>query len=236
MNKNSNTYIFLYAVIMVIIVAAVLSFIATQLKHKQEENVEVQKKQDILSAILVQSNADSAVAKYDMYIKDAIVITPNGKLVDSVDAFSINMKKEMDKAPEKRLLPIYEGVLDDGSKKHIIPMRGKGLWGPIWGYVSLGENYNEIYGASFDHKSETPGLGAEINTRKYQEQFEGKKIFNESDEFTSILVVKAEATEDTRNKVDAISGGTITSKSLQDMLEDNLSLYMPYFKRKRANH
>ncbi len=231
MDKNSNTYIFIYAVLMVVIVAAVLSFIATKLKPFQDFNEEVQKKQDILKAIQVDTNAETALDLYDKYIVDSRVVNSEGKLLEGQNAFKTDLKKEISKPVPDRSLPIFVSAIDDGSTKLIIPLQGKGLWGPIWGYISLNDDMKTIYGASFDHKSETPGLGAEINTEKFQAQFLGKKILNDDQEFVSVKVVKGGAEEDNPYAVDAISGGTITSNGLEDMMYDCLEPYMNYFKQ-----
>ncbi|HRW22050.1 MAG TPA: NADH:ubiquinone reductase (Na(+)-transporting) subunit C, partial [Bacteroidales bacterium] len=116
--------------------------------------------------------------------------------------------------------------------KYIIPLSGKGLWGPIWGYIALNEDMTTVFGATFSHKSETPGLGAEIETDWYQQKFSEKKIFDENGDFVSIKVVKGGAPPDNIHGVDAISGGTITSNGLEDMLFDCLKLYEPYLNNK----
>ncbi|MDA3910043.1 MAG: NADH:ubiquinone reductase (Na(+)-transporting) subunit C [Bacteroidales bacterium] len=231
MDKNSNTYIFIYAVLMVVIVAAMLSFVATKLKPFQDFNEEVQKKQDILKAIQVDSNAKTAVDLYNKYIVGSRVVNSDGDLLEGQNAFKVDLKKEISKPVEDRSLPIFVSANDDGSTKLIIPLQGKGLWGPIWGYISLNDDMKTIYGASFDHKSETPGLGAEINTEKFQEQFLGKKILDENQEFVSVKVVKGGAENNNPHAVDAISGGTITSDGLEDMMFDCLKPYMNYFER-----
>ena len=105
----------------------------------------------------------------------------------------------------------------------------KGLWGPIWGFISLEEDLNKVYGAVFDHKSETPGLGAEINRPFFEDPFTGKTIF-EGEDFVSIKVVKGGAKDGDMHAVDGISGGTITSDGVSDMLYERLSMYLPYFK------
>ncbi len=111
----------------------------------------------------------------------------------------------------------------------MVPVRGKGLWGPIWGYMALESDLNTISGAVFDHKGETPGLGAEINTDWFQEPFTGKTIFDESGKFVSITVVKGGADPSDPHGVDGISGGTITSKGLEEMLADCLAGYVNHF-------
>ena len=116
----------------------------------------------------------------------------------------------------------------NGERQYIIPLRGKGLWGPIWGFISLEEDLNSVFGAVFDHSSETPGLGAEINRASFEDPFSGKSIF-EGDEFTSIKVIKGGAEEDDMHGVDGISGGTITSDGVSDMLDERLRMYLSYF-------
>lgn len=224
---------------MVILVAAILSFTAIQLKPRQSKNIEVEKKLDILKSVNLEGNYKESgdknsyvEAKYDKYITDSYVIDASGKRKDEVNAFTVNLKKELAKPLEDRNLPIFVCTHDDGLKNYIIPVRGKGLWGPIWGYIALEKDYNTIYGAVFAHQGETPGLGAEIDTRIFQQQFVGKKLFDEKNNFQSIEIVKGGAAPDNPHGVDAISGGTITSKGLEAMLQDCLSSYESYFKSK----
>ena len=231
---------------MVAVVATVLSFAAIQLKPLQERNEAVAKQMDILKSVYKAENAENesnraeyVQSQYEKYIDSTFVINAEGELVEDVDAFSVNMKKEIAKPTDERHLPVYRCKLDNGEMKYIIPVRGKGLWGPIWGYVSLHEDFNTIYGAVFDHKSETPGLGAEINQDWFQEDFQGKKLYDESGEFVSINVYKggegaAENAGDTRHGVDGVSGGTITSNGVQAMIEDCLKPYTTYFNKKRG--
>ena len=131
-----------------------------------------------------------------------------------------------------RSLPLYIYTGPEGKKRYIVPMQGKGLWGPIWGYVSLEEDFNTVYGAYFSHKSETPGLGAEISERPFQQQFEGKKIMSEDNNFVSVRVVKkaAKISLGPEHRVDGISGGTITSNGTDAMLVDALEPYIGFFK------
>lgn len=246
MKNYSNRYIFLFSSVMVLVVASVLSFAAIQLKPFQERNEAVAKQMDILKSIHKGEKAQDAPNRaeyvqnqYNQYIDSTFVINSNGELVEGMDAFSVNLKKEITKPYDERNLPVYVSSLENGAKKIIIPVRGKGLWGPIWGYVSLNEDYNTIFGAVFDHKSETPGLGAEINQNWFQEDFEGKALYNEKGEFVSISVYKggegaAENAGDLQHGVDGVSGGTITSKGVQEMMEDCLKPYTTFFNKKRS--
>jgi Na+-transporting NADH:ubiquinone oxidoreductase subunit C len=217
---------------MVIIVAAILSFTAVTLKPFQDKNVEIEKKQNILAAINIETNVDEAEDVYAEKITDSYTINSKGEKTDG-NAFVIDLKKQQAKPLEERQLPIFEADLGEDGIKYIIPLRGSGLWGPIWGYVSLNDDFNTIYGAIFDHQGETPGLGAEITTDAFQNDFKGKTIFNEDGEFVSLIVAKAGENAPQQHKVDAISGGTITSKGLQDMLYNDLSAYLDFFKQKK---
>ena len=232
MRQFSNTYIFIFSTIMVVGVAAILSVVAMQLQPMQKKNIEINKKQNILLSLNIESNKDNALDKYKKYITDSYVINSKGERMEGVDAFSVDLSKEIAKPVEERKLPIFIGTVND-STQYVIPVRGKGLWGPIWGYIALRSNFNTIYGTNFSHDSETPGLGAEIATRQFQKQFIGKKIFNEQGEFVSVNVVKGGAPSDASHAVDGISGGTITSNGVDNMLEDIIRAYIPYLKQMR---
>ncbi|WP_430813231.1 NADH:ubiquinone reductase (Na(+)-transporting) subunit C [Carboxylicivirga sp. RSCT41] len=230
MDRQGNTYTFLYASVMVIVVAAILAFLAQSLKPMQDQNAAVAKKMDILKSVQIESTAADAVEKYKKYIGDnAFVINVNGEKVEG-DAFTVDMAKEVKKTGMDRAYPIYMCKLDNGQTKYIIPVRGKGLWGPIWGYVSLDEDKNTVYGATFGHKGETPGLGAEITTDMFQKPFTGKKLFDQNGAFASIEVVKKGQSQGDLHKVDGISGGTITSVGVGTMLKDCLSGYEKFLK------
>ncbi len=235
MDKNSSRYTILYASVMVIVVAVLLSVAAISLAPFQAKNVRLEKMQQILLSIGVYSEPSKAAALYRKYIKEEIVLDKNGTVVKdgAIAAFDIDLKKEQDKAKagagDKQLFPLF--ILEkDGKTNYIIPVRGKGLWGPIWGYIALAADMNTLSGASFGHKSETPGLGAEIETPAFQDQFVGKKIMDEAGKFVSVKVVKGGVPPDSEHAVDAVSGGTITSNGVTEMLQRTLANYIPYFK------
>jgi Na+-transporting NADH:ubiquinone oxidoreductase subunit C len=229
MRQFSNKYIFSFATIMVVIVAFILSTAALLLQPKQQRNVEIEKQKSILSSVGIEATTENAEQLYQKYITSSFVINSKSEIVEGTDAFTIEVVKEQKKPLEEQLFPIYVATLDDGSTSYIIPLQGKGLWGPIWGYMALKEDLNTIYGVTFDHKGETPGLGAEINTSWFEAQFVGKQLF-EGDKFTSIMVQKGGAAPGDVHAVDAISGGTITSKGLQAMIFDCISNYVDYLK------
>lgn len=232
MNRNGNTYTVLYAAIMVILVAAVLASVSLTLKPKQVLNTEIEKKQSILASVNIQSTAADATKIYSEKIQKEYVVNVKGEQVEG-DAFNVDLKKERAKPAEEMLLPVFECQTEDGLK-YVLPLRGTGLWGPIWGYVALNDDMNTIYGANFDHQGETPGLGAEISTSVFQKQFTGKKLFDNSGKLTSILVAKVGQDAPAEHKVDGISGGTITSKGLEKMLLDDFSSYEEFLKKKKS--
>ena len=195
--KASNLYTFIYASVMVIIVAAVLSFAATKLKPYQEKNIAIAKKLDILKSVKLGDEVNDAPDKdsyieelFDKYIPESLVVNGKGEVLSGIDAFDIKIKEQLDKDPAEMTLPVFVCIKDNGVTNYIFPVYGKGLWGPIWGYIAMEEDLISIYGVTFDHKAETPGLGAEINRDFFMDQFKGKKIFDQSDKFVSVKVVK----------------------------------------------
>lgn len=230
MDKNSNAYTFIFAIIMVIIVAATLAFTATSLKPLQAENVKKEKMQNIISTIGVNVDRNEAPKMFKQYIKEQLALNPDGTVDKNVDAFTLDLKKEIKKPHEEQHFPIYIAE-KDGKKFYIIPLYGSGLWDDIWGYIALADDKNTVVGASFDHKGETPGLGAEINQSWFEDQYIGKKIFDEKGDFVSVKAIKGGAPSGDPHGVDAISGGTITSNGVNNMVEERLKNYIPYLKK-----
>lgn len=228
----SNRYIFIYSSIMVIIVAAALSFTALQLKPLQLKNIEIEKKRNILASVNIDVDAKNAEASYAKSITESFVVNNKGEKIDG-NAFTIELVKELKKSPEEQKLPVFVSAKNNGEKCYILPLRGKGLWGPVWGFISFNEDMNTVYGIMFDHKGETPGLGAEISTKIFQQQFLGKQIFDENQSFVSVKILKGGADDSDMHAVDAISGGTITSNAVSAMLFDCLKLYEPFIKNNR---
>ncbi len=237
MDTNGNLYTFIYASALVVVVAAALSFTALKLQPLQEMNVKNEKMQNILTSVRVESTAEKANDVFTKYITRSFVLNAKGEEVQGKEAFDINLKQEYKKLAEDRILPLYEATLDDGSVKVVIPLMGKGLWGPIWGYIALESDMNTVFGAVFDHKGETPGLGADINAGWFEEPFSGKTIY-EDGELIGIRVHKggkgaAKAANDMEHGVDAISGGTITSKALEAMILECVSSYKSYLENNK---
>ncbi|HUS87173.1 MAG TPA: NADH:ubiquinone reductase (Na(+)-transporting) subunit C [Bacteroidales bacterium] len=229
MKQFSNRYIFMFATIMVAIVAFVLSSAAMFLQPKQERNAEIEKKRNILASVGVMATKNDAEELFDKYVTTSFVLNSSSELLEDVKAFDVEMKKEQRKPLEEQFLPVFMATMDDGTTGFIIPLEGKGLWGPIYGYISLKDDLATVNGATFDHKSETPGLGAEINETWFEDQFKDKLIFD-GNNFTGIIVRKGGADTGDTHAVDAISGGTITSKALEKMIYDCLIKYVDYLK------
>jgi Na+-transporting NADH:ubiquinone oxidoreductase subunit C len=186
----------------------------------------------MLESINIPATTQNTEELYDKYIKESFVLNAKGETVTGVDAFTVVLRNEQKKNLDKQYLPVFRASSADGEKVIILPVEGKGLWGPVYGYVSLKADMNTIYGVTFDHKGETPGLGAEINTTLFEHQFLGKKFFD-NDKFVSIGVIKGGARDGDLHGVDAISGGTITSKGLEKMLLDCIAKYNDYLIKNR---
>jgi Na+-transporting NADH:ubiquinone oxidoreductase subunit C len=230
MKQFTNRYIFIFSSVMVIIVATILSLAATLLKPQQEKNLEVEKKKSMLESINIPADRTNAEELYSRYIKESMVVDSKGEKKEGVDPFTVEMKVEQKKAPADQSLSVFFASPDDGEKVIILPLEGKGLWGPIYGFIALRSDMNTIYGITFDHKGETPGLGAEINQTPFESQFIGQKLF-EDGKFVSVKVQKSNEKPIENHSVDAISGGTITSKGLERMLYDCLLKYEDYLKK-----
>ena len=240
---DSNVYTVLFAVGMVVVVGALLAFTASSLKGKINKNIELEKQQNILYAMGVNQNTegsavfvstDQAPELFKKYISEQLVITDGTNVSEDDQAYLIDVKKEQDKVKSggERRLPLFIGE-KDGKTYYIAPIRGKGLWDAIWAYIAMDENM-VIQGAYFDHKGETPGLGANIKERFFMDDFIGEHLLDDNGNFKGVDVSKSNADptnqDKTDNEVDAIAGATITGNGVSAMIKNDLSLYVPYFK------
>lgn len=239
---DSNLYTILFAIGMVVVVGALLAFTASSLKSNISANKRIEKQQNILYAMGVNENGESNVAfvskekvanTFSKYIKKQIVIQGD-KVTEDDKAYLIDIKKQqaLAKDGKQRKLPLFIGE-KDGKTYYIAPIRGKGLWDAIWGYVAMNKNM-VVQGVFFDHKGETPGLGANIKERFFMDDFTGEHMMKNNN-FKGIAISKSNAdpkNEDkTDNEVDAIAGATITGNGVAAMLKSELSLYVPYFQK-----
>lgn len=231
MNRQGNTYTVIYSIVLVVIVGVVLSFVYQALRPTQEKNIENDTKRQILAAArIVPEEGQSVESLYESHIVSSYIVNSEGNKIDSsTPAFSVNVAAQVKLPDNERELPVFECQTKDGLK-YILPVYGAGLWGPIWGYIAFDDNGNTIYGAYFAHQGETPGLGAEIEKPAFSGQFDGKKVFNSQGEFASVAVVKAGQGKPGEEYVNAVSGGTITSHGVQNMLANSLAPYAAFLK------
>lgn len=244
---DKNTYTILFAIIMVLIVGTILAFLATYLKPQIDENKRLEKQQNILYAMGVNENDEKGLAfiptnkvadEFEKYIVKQLIIQGD-KVTEDNEAYLLDLKKEHALAKDKkhqRRLPLFIGK-KEGETFYIIPMRGKGLWDAIWGFISLDKNL-VVKGVFFDHKAETPGLGANINQRFFMDDFTGEHI-TKGNVFKGITISKSNADPKNIDKedfeIDAIAGSTITGDGVSAMIKKELKLYMPYLQKLKKN-
>lgn len=234
-DKQNNVYTIIYIIVLVIVVGAALAFTSISLKSKQQDNAASDKMRQILASVNIFPESKDVIPAFNQYIKESFTVNEEGQKIDGEKAFDVNVSKEVKLADSDRILPVYVATLADGSTKYILPMYGAGLWGPIWGYISIDSNGSTVYGAYFAHQGETPGLGAEIEKPAFSGQFKGKDLFKDNS-FYPIKVVKAGMTpEGKADYVDGVSGGTITSTGVGAMLDNCLAPYAKFLESIREN-
>lgn len=224
MNKNSNTYIIIYSTVMVVIVAILLAVAALALQEKQYNNELNEKKVNILQALGAEEGAD-----FDQLVKAYVIENGQQTETDAKEVFDL-MKTNKDLRDNYEAGKLF--LFKDNEGRVVIPMVGMGLWGDIWGYIALEQDMNTVAGIVMAHKGETPGLGAEIATKEYQQKFKGTSIF-EGDEFVGVTLRKGGA-QNPAHEVDAISGGTKTSDGVSAMIKDCLGAYVSVLKASPA--
>lgn len=230
-DKGTNLYHVAYMAIMVIVVAIGLSMAHTGLEEKQQYNVDLSNKKDILKAVGLGS-AENVNEIFQESVQGIILDVDGNEMTETdISPLDINILKESKKDRSERLFPLFIYTNEEGQKKYIVPMAGIGLWDAIWGYVALESDLETIAGVAFDHAGETPGLGAEIKDKvSWGEQFVGKKLFNEKGEFVSVDVKKG-IIQNELNEVNSVSGATVTSDGVEDMMKEDIQDYLPYFKK-----
>ena len=237
--RQSNKYIIIYAAVLTIVCGGLLAMASEGLKERQAFNVALEKKQNILATVMDLQEGQDATSIYADRVSE-FVVDFEGNVKDGVSTKDINLAVEYKKAPKDRLLPVYEFKNENDPEKIdyvILPVYGFGLWNDIWGYVSLESDMSTIRGIKFDHKGETPGLGARISTdEEIQTRYEGKTIY-EGDKLVSVTMMKGEGNDysDDPHKVDGMSGATLTAKGVNNMLRDYFLSYEKYLKKKKVN-
>lgn len=233
MKTNSNSYTIIYSVIIVVIVAFLLAFVFQALKPMQDANVALDKKKQILNSLNIRDLNDAqADAKYKEVIVADRVIDEKGKVLlpGTTGGENAGFKLESKDYKEGKLALYICRV--NGETKYVVPVYGMGLWGPISGYIALNADKSTVYGVYFNHESETAGLGAEIKDNKaWQEKFQGKKLFKNGDDKAIALSVEKKV-EDPTTQVDAVTGATLTSNGVRDMLHEALGKYLVFINQK----
>ena len=233
MNTNKNSYIIIYSAVLVVIVAFLLAYIFQALKPMQDVNVALDKKKQILAALNIRELGDvESAEKYKEVVKADMIVDANAQVIEAGEQGGEKAAFKLNSADYKAgKLAVYVCEVD-GKTKYVIPVYGMGLWGPIWGYISLDEDKNTVYGAYFNHDSETAGLGAEIKDSKaWQDQFKGKKVFAADGKEIAIAVTKKSDVKNPASECDAVTGATLTSDGVSLMLQDCFAKYITYLKK-----
>ncbi len=233
MKTNSNTYTIIYSAVLVVVVALLLAVVSQSLKPIQDVNVALDKQKQILNSLNLRGLDDeAAAAKYkEVIVADQIIdengtVTEQGAQGGTEAAFKLNST-----SIKEGKLAVYVCKVD-GQTKYVLPVYGKGLWGPISGYIALNEDKQTVYGAYFDHEGETAGLGAEIkDSKEWQDKFQNKKVFKDGDTQNIALSVEKKV-DDPNTQVDIVTGATLTSNGVRDMLKECLGKYVKFLNSK----
>ena len=232
--RQSNSYIVLYATAITVVCGGLLAFASVSLKDKQDANIAMEQKKNILSSVITLNEGDNITELYSSQVK-GFVIDYNGNVKEGMTPEQVELAKEYKKAPADRLLPLYEFMSHTDPTKVeyvVMPVYGYGLWNNIWGFVAVKSDFSTIQGVKFQHAGETPGLGARIESEEIQERFKGKTIFDNG-KLTSVVIQKGEGQDysSAPHKVDGMSGATLTGKGVNNMLKDYLACYENFLKK-----
>ena len=230
LNTNSNSYTIIYSIIIVILVAFLLAFVFQALKPMQDANVALDKKKQILNSLnIIDLNNEEAAAKYQEVVLADEIIDEQGNVLEKGEQGGENYGFKLNSADFKNGKLALFVCKVDGQTKYVIPVYGMGLWGAINGYIAINADKSTVFGTYFDHESETAGLGAEIkDNRAWQNQFQGKKLFAQDPHKIALAVSKK--VEDPSTQVDGITGATLTSNGVTEMLQTCLGAYMNFLK------
>lgn len=221
---RSNLYVLTFMSGITVILGFLLSFAATSLKERQDFNIEIDMKKNILKSLNIPEDASRVLTSNEI-----------GPLFDEkVITIFIN---EDGVVTEDGNLPLYVKFTDGISEGYSIPISGKGLWSTIYGYLAIEPDGKTIKGLTFYKHGETPGLGAEIEKDWFTSNFIGKQIVSPSGDLVSVQVIKGHVDPgdlEAYHKVDGISGATMTTKGLNKFLIANLETYDPFFRNLRS--
>ena len=236
--RQSNSYIIIYAGILTIVCGGILAVASEGLKEKQQFNIEMERKRNILSTVI---NIEEGVDINSLYSKkvDAFVVDFQGNVIEGMKVGDVNLAVEYKKPIDQRILPVYEFKSESDSTKTeyvVLPVYGYGLWNNIWGFVALKSDFNTVQGVKFQHAAETPGLGARIESDdEVQNRYKGKSIYD-GDKLVSVTMMKGEGNDYSENphRVDGLSGATLTAKGVNNMLLEYFQAYQNYINKKKG--
>ncbi|MBX2963980.1 MAG: NADH:ubiquinone reductase (Na(+)-transporting) subunit C [Cyclobacteriaceae bacterium] len=235
--RQSNLYIILYAAALTVVCGGLLALASEGLKERQQANIALEQKKNILGTVMPIDKNTDVEEEYSNKVK-SFVIDSKGNVIEGVNAADVVVLAEYKKPTDQRMLPVYEFRNESNPDKIdfvVLPVFGFGLWDNIWGFVALQEDMNTIQGVSFQHKGETPGLGARIDSKDIQDRYKGKSIYDGAT-LVAVTMMKGEGVDyssDT-HKVDGMSGATLTAKGVNSMLSGYLALYESYLKRVKS--
>ena len=237
--RQSNLYIVIYAAILTTVCGGLLALASEGLKERQQANIELERKEIILSTVMEIPDDANVEELYTNKVK-AFVIDAKGNLIEGKDAKEISVLAEYKKPATDRMLPVYEFRNESDPEKVdyvVLPVFGFGLWNNIWGFLALQSDCNTIQGIVFQHTGETPGLGARIDQQEIQVRYKGKSIYDK-DVLVSVTMMKGEGNDYSNDphKVDGMSGATLTAKGVNNMLVEYLGLYESYLKRIKSTN
>ncbi|WP_370089632.1 NADH:ubiquinone reductase (Na(+)-transporting) subunit C [Ekhidna sp.] len=244
--RQSNLYVILFAIGLTVVFGGALSLTSVGLKPLQDKQVELDTKKKILGAVMDISaieDPNEILRIYGEKVK-SIVVDINGNEVTTdekgnpVVAEKVNIQKNSKLDPQERMYPVFMfSESGSGVDAYIFPTFGSGLWDWISSYVAFGQDLNTVKGIAFDHKSETPGLGARITEATVQNRYIGKEIYNDQGELVSITMVKGEGnTGLNEHQVDGMSGATMTAKGVNSMLEKYLECYSAFIEKTKSQN
>ena len=237
--RQSNLYIVIYAGVLTIVCGGLLALASEGLKEKQQFNIDMEQKKNILSTVIAIEEGVDINQLYAKRVK-AFVVDFHGNVKEAMQPKDVNLAAEYKKPREQRLLPVYEFKNETDSSKTdyaVLPVYGYGLWNNIWGFVALKSDLNTVQGVKFQHAGETPGLGARIESdEEVQNRYKGKTIFDQ-DKLVSVTMMKGEGNDYSKNqhRVDGMSGATLTGKGVNNMLLDYFQAYENYMKKNKKN-
>jgi NADH:ubiquinone oxidoreductase, Na(+)-translocating, C subunit len=236
MKTNSNSYTIIYSAVIVVIVAFLLAFVFQGLKPQQDANVALDKKKQILNALNIRDLSNEVADKtYKEVVEADEIIDVQGHVLNAGKPGGEQAGFKLESKDYKAgRLALYVCKVN-GQRKYVIPVYGMGLWGPISGYIALNEDKATVYGVYFNHESETAGLGAEIKDNAvWQAKFQGKKLFAGGNDKAIALGVEKKV-DDPATQVDAVTGATLTSNGVRDMLHEGLSKYLVFLNEHSSN-